>query len=713
MKRTRPPANPTDDLRARAEKFLAEKELSLENLEVEDVRGLIHKLHVHQVELEMQNDQLRRAQAELEGTLAKYTDLYDFAPVAYFTLDKAGLIWGANLHAAHLLGVERSRLLNTPLTSYILPPVQDLFRAYLGKVMKGGESHPLETRLQPRQGVPVVVQLTSSLLREAEDNPLCRVCLMDITARRQAEISSRQQQDILTAINRIFQKSLTCETEEELGRTCLTVAEELTGSYFGFIGEINRDGRLDTIALSDPGWKSCRLPKTNGVKMINNLEIRGIWGRVLNMATSQIVNDPGSDPDRVGLPAGHPPLTSYLGVPLQHEGRTMGLISLANKAGGYDQSDLEAVEALSLAVVEALMRKRAEVELARRAQELARANARLEQHTHDIGLLSKMADLLQSCHTVAEAYSVIQDSLGRLFSGDSGALFIFSASRNLVQAAAVWGDDPPPEQVFAPDTCWALRRGKPQVGGVGTGAPQCVHVPSQTGAYLCVPLTSHGEILGLLHVLLASPEQDRLERMQWLALSVAGQLGLALTNLKMQESLRDMAVRDPLTGLFNRRYLEETLEREFCRATRQGSSLALIMLDIDHFKRFNDNYGHDAGDVLLRELGPFLQRYVRGSDVACRYGGEEFILTMPGCSLETACQRAEALRQAVKILQVHCGHRTLEAITLSFGVAAFPDHGDNLDAVLQATDAALYRAKQEGRDRVVAAANSTRSSNPS
>ena len=282
-------------------------------------------------------------------------------------------------------------------------------------------------------------------------------------------------------------------------------------------------------------------------------------------------------------------------------------------------------------------------------------------------------------------------------------MFIFSSSRNLVEAMAVWGEAPPAEQVFAPDECWALRRGQAQVGGEGTGAPACAHVPSQTVGYLCVPLMSHGEAMGLLHVLPASPDEDRLERKQRLALTVARQLGLALANLKMQENLRDMAVRDPLTELFNRRYLEETLEREFLRATRQGAPIALIMLDIDHFKRCNDTYGHEAGDVLLRELGAFLQRYCLGSDVACRYGGEEFVLTLPECSLEIACRRAEEMRQAVKTLQVHHGHRTLEAITLSFGVAAFPEHGENPDAVLNAADAAMYRAKQQGRDRVVAA----------
>jgi diguanylate cyclase (GGDEF)-like protein/PAS domain S-box-containing protein len=691
----RAPDSP-EDLRRKAEARLQSRAAGLKKPSSQEGLDLVQELRIHQVELEMQNDQLRQTQAELETALARYTDLYDFAPVAYLTLDERGWVLAANLTAARLLGTERSRLVQQPLASFIRPEDKHKFRAYLIAVVQGQPAPPLELCLPGKDGVEVAVQLDSLLVPDAAGHPQVRTSLIDVTARRQGETQRQQQHHLLNGINRILREVLTFDTEEEMGRTCLAVAEELTGSKFGFIGELNRSGRLDTIALSDPGWQACRLPKSNVLMMINNMEIRGLWARALKEGKSQIVNDPASDPDRVGLPDGHSPITSFLGVPLRYDGRIMGCISLGNKDGGYDQGDLEAVEALSVTIVEALRRRRAEKELAQQAQDLA-------QHNREIGLLHDQGELLQSCHNLAEAYPVIGRSLSRLFAGDSGALFIFSASRNLVEAMAVWGEAPPPEQVFAPDDCWALRRGQAQVGGEDAGAPACAHVPGQTGAYLCVPLMSHGEAMGLLHVLPAALAEDRLAGKQRLAVTVAGQLGLALANLKMQENLRDMAVRDPLTGLFNRRYLEETQEREFLRATRQGVPIALIMLDIDHFKRCNDTYGHDAGDVVLRELGAFLQRYCRGSDVACRYGGEEFVLTLPQCSLEIACQRAEEMRQAVKTLQVRHGHRTLEPITLSFGVAAFPEHGGNPDAVLNAADAAMYRAKQQGRDRVVAA----------
>jgi diguanylate cyclase (GGDEF)-like protein len=155
--------------------------------------------------------------------------------------------------------------------------------------------------------------------------------------------------------------------------------------------------------------------------------------------------------------------------------------------------------------------------------------------------------------------------------------------------------------------------------------------------------------------------------------------------------------------LFNRRYLEESLEREIYRAGRKGTPLGVVMLDIDHFKQFNDTFGHEAGDAILHEIGVFLQRHVRSSDIACRYGGEEFTLIMPETSLEVACQRAEHLREAVKHVQVQHVQRSLGSIAFSFGVAVFPDHGSTAETLLRSADTALYQAKSEGRNRVCVA----------
>jgi len=211
-----------------------------------------------------------------------------------------------------------------------------------------------------------------------------------------------------------------------------------------------------------------------------------------------------------------------------------------------------------------------------------------------------------------------------------------------------------------------------------------------------------GEILGVLHV--QSQSQENLDEAKHrLAYTVVEQVAMALSNLKLREALREQSIRDPLTGLYNRRYMEEALKQQMSRVTRHLHPLGIIMIDIDYFKPFNDTYGHAAGDMLLRELGQFLQRRIRAEDIACRYGGEEFMLIMPDASLEAAELRAEDLRQEVRQLRVGGNGLLHGEITLSLGIAIYPQHGRTIDNVLQAADYALYRAKQAGRDQVAIA----------
>jgi diguanylate cyclase (GGDEF)-like protein/PAS domain S-box-containing protein len=173
--------------------------------------------------------------------------------------------------------------------------------------------------------------------------------------------------------------------------------------------------------------------------------------------------------------------------------------------------------------------------------------------------------------------------------------------------------------------------------------------------------------------------------------------------LKSQTLLREQSVRDYLTGLFNRRYMEETLERELLRAARKRLSLGMIMLDVDDFKQFNDTYGHAAGDEILRELGSLLLRQVRGEDIACRYGGDEFIIILPDASGEVTRERAGLICENAGMFHLQFEGHTLAPVTLSLGVAVFPEHGATSTGILRAVDAALYRAKHNGRGQVVVA----------
>jgi diguanylate cyclase (GGDEF)-like protein/PAS domain S-box-containing protein len=347
-------------------------------------------------------------------------------------------------------------------------------------------------------------------------------------------------------------------------------------------------------------------------------------------------------------------------------------------------------------------RSSAESALQQANEKLAGWVNELEQRNREIALLGKMSDVLQACLTVEEAYSAIATLVQPLFPQTSGGIFLISGSKKLVEAAATWGSAPLPSlDVFTPDECWALRRGR--VHGVEEthSGLLCKHLhqellPTES---LCVPMMAQGEAMGVLY--LGTQESGRLtETKQQLAVTVTEHIALSLANLKLRETLKNQSIRDPLTCLFNRRYMEESLERELIRCQRKQQPLSIIMLDVDHFKRFNDTFGHEAGDAVLQKLGQFLQSHIRGSDIACRYGGEELTLILPEASLEVTKKRAEQIREGIKHLSVQHHGQALGAITLSLGVASFPEHGLSGEAVIRAADAALYRAKKEGRDAV-------------
>jgi diguanylate cyclase (GGDEF)-like protein len=219
--------------------------------------------------------------------------------------------------------------------------------------------------------------------------------------------------------------------------------------------------------------------------------------------------------------------------------------------------------------------------------------------------------------------------------------------------------------------------------------------------HICVPLIIQGEARGVIHLLVAGEQSIR--NWEQLAITLAERIALALANLELQETLRYQAIRDPLTGLFNRRYMEETLSRELRRSVRFKRPLGVIMLDIDHFKQFNDDFSYAAGDLLLQALGNFLQDSLRHGDVICRYGGEEFVLILPEASLEDTHKRAEHIRTGVTGLQIQHRGVSLGTITMSLGVAACPEHGEDPESILQAVDTALHKAKAAGRNHLVVA----------
>jgi len=353
-------------------------------------------------------------------------------------------------------------------------------------------------------------------------------------------------------------------------------------------------------------------------------------------------------------------------------------------------------------VAEIRHRARAEADGDDARGDLLRNIQALERHGEDLNELSRYGGMLQSCVRSEEAIGLATQYFSRLLPGTGGTLYRVRASQDYAEEVAHWGEHAinGPAMFPLPD-CWALRRGQPHVHRAHHELLPCSHVamPSlgATPSYACVPLIAQGSQLGLLY--LSSNDDAFLARMD-LVKTAAEQLSMALSSLELQARLRVQSIREPLTGLFNRRYLEESLARELARCERRHMPLGLMMLDLDHFKRFNDLHGHAGGDALLSEFGRLLQALSRDEDIACRYGGEEFTLILPEADPITVQARAEAIRAGVEGMRVaHLGQE-LPRVTVSIGVAMFPQHGGLGENLMRQADAALYRAKRAGRNRV-------------
>lgn len=313
-----------------------------------------------------------------------------------------------------------------------------------------------------------------------------------------------------------------------------------------------------------------------------------------------------------------------------------------------------------------------------------------------------MTDTLQSALDGDDANQVLRATALRLLPGFSGALYVFNNSRDRLDLSTTWGllsGDNYPDHI-APASCWALKRGKLHVNGDGEEALRCSHSKAHRVG-LEIPMMARGQIHGLLEISCTGDlAEQRVREVQKLATALADAMSLALSSIALRAQLRNQALRDPLTGLYNRRFLEEMLERLGRDAERRHSPLSVIMIDLDHFKRLNDQHGHAAGDAVLRDVGSTIMSMLRATDVACRYGGEEIAILMPDCPLDMAVGRAEQLRGRIaEVAQA----RDRVTVTASFGVAAIPETSLRSVDLIPTADAALYLAKQQGRDRVVAA----------
>ncbi|MEL6928427.1 MAG: diguanylate cyclase [Cyanobacteria bacterium J06600_6] len=345
-------------------------------------------------------------------------------------------------------------------------------------------------------------------------------------------------------------------------------------------------------------------------------------------------------------------------------------------------------------------RKKAELRMELLNQKLSQQVEILEVRDRTRVQLSKMVRLIQVCTSFEEAQKIVVDLIQPLFPDTRGSIYLMSNSKNAVDAIATWGNVTS-DRHFNSKDCWAIRLSDYYSAAPDTPELYCDHVHDlDLCPSLCLPMIAEGETIGILHLQFSNNTGEIPRSTINLAETVVQNLALSFANLKLQQELRYQSFHDPLTGLYNRRYLEESLKKEIDRAQRKQEFVSIIMLDVDLFKRFNDVHGHQAGDLVLSKVGAYLKSAIREYDLACRYGGEEIIVVMPDATIDNSILRAETIRAGIKALTIEHNGKQLEPVTVSIGISCFPDDGIDSEKLIDAADKALYQAKADGRDCV-------------
>jgi diguanylate cyclase (GGDEF)-like protein/PAS domain S-box-containing protein len=591
----------------------------------------------------------RKTEELLRQSEERYRELFENANDIVYTHDLAGNFTSLNKAAERITGYSREEALKMNFADVIAPEELDKARRMVQRKVAENVSTTYEIEVVTKNNERVPLEVSTRLIYQDGAPVAVQGIARDITDRKHAERMLRESEMRLKA---------------------------LVGSIDEIVFEFDQEGRYLNVWTANEDLL---------LHPRNNL----IGRRAAEFFNEQFMR-PFLEAFKRVLGSGQAESIEY---PLTLRGETHWFLARISPIPSADGS----FKTVCMFARDITDRKKAEEALRNAYESLGAKVNELQQYTREITLLREMGEMLQACLTADEAYTVISQAAQQLFAGEQGALCVLSESQAVVEPVSTWGQSQV-TQLFTPDECWALRRGRTHSVPDTRDGLICQHLTRPLpGAYICVQLMTQGKTLGILH--LSQPEATRLtQAKQQLVLTMAEHAALALSNLRHYETLRNQSTRDPLTNLFNRRCMEESLERELRRAQRSQRQLTLIMLDLDHFKRFNDTFGHDAGDAILREVGKLLGTNFRGEDIACRYGGDEFTVILPVAALDVAEHRAQELRRAIKDLEIPYLNPTLDRVTVSMGIARFPEHGSNAETLLRSADRALYRAKAAGRN---------------
>ncbi len=506
---------------------------------------------------------------------------------------------------------------------------------------------------------------------------------MHVTMQQQSLIALRQTSEEMRAVHQSLSRA-----DAEVQRFVLGEGHGDLGSYFNAV-EALKSWRKTTLNRLDPVQLGESARSTADI--VNSL--LAIWTQAIDLtATGKaaearqvlLARDTGPQVRAVGDAVESVLERANANVSAHESGIALGtLVVLMLQVGGGILAIVALIYAFRSSATDAVGRLAA----------AASANSSREQ----VARLFEMADVLQSASDHGDANAVLRATAAELVPGFSGALYIFNNSRDRLVLSTAWGrDEEDMHETINPGACWALKRGKPHLNRAD-GRKLCCDHHFGNEALLEIPMIARGEIVGLLQLFADGTEAEaRLETVQELGSALADGMSLALANMALREKLRNQALRDPLTGLYNRRYMEDSLQRFVRLAERENREVSVVMVDLDHFKRLNDEHGHAFGDQVLRESAHALVAALRETDIVCRYGGEELVVILPDCNIERAADKAELLRQRIEGLS-----ETHKAdISASFGVASIPHTSGGVADLLAAADGALYKAKQNGRNQV-------------
>lgn len=368
-------------------------------------------------------------------------------------------------------------------------------------------------------------------------------------------------------------------------------------------------------------------------------------------------------------------------------------------------------------VTDITVRKQAELDLLKQQEDLKAMVQKktdklfdiveeLKKRNREMDLFTHMSDMLQACKSEAESFEIVSSICLKMFPRASGFIGILTKSTQFIEIIADFGRQTWKERLMDQKDCWALRKGDKHVILDTKNEPTCAHFHGEVTSSICMPIVADYKLIGVIHLCQDIREKTTTTRMKTIS-NISDQLkritefyGLCLSNIRLKEKLHHQSIVDPLTGLFNRRHMSLILKREFDRAIRNQTSVGLILMDVDHFKKFNKTFGHDAGDKVLSTLGASLREQTRSEDIACRYGGEELILILPDCTPQNTYQKAEEIRTLIEALEIE-NYRDQLKVTVSIGIASFPINGSIMEDVIKAAETALYTAKAMGRNKVI------------